>query len=164
MAVLGTSTLTGCSNIPDFIGAGTTMLFQSSTAPTNWTKDTTHNNKILRVVSGNASFGGGSPFTSILTTIDPPSSAQDYALTSTQNATHGHTVTYPGYGTVNVFRNVAGGQVIQGTGTNFPFAPTFLEINPSNTVGQGQPHNHSISTGAMDFAVKYVDIILAYKN
>ena len=32
--------------------SGTTMLFQQSTAPTGWTKDTTHNDKALRVVTG----------------------------------------------------------------------------------------------------------------
>ena len=32
--------------------SGTTMLFQQSTAPTGWTKQTTHNDKALRVVTG----------------------------------------------------------------------------------------------------------------
>ena len=43
--------------------SGTKMLFQQSTAPTGWTKDTTHNDKALRVVSGTASIGGSVAFT-----------------------------------------------------------------------------------------------------
>jgi hypothetical protein len=38
--------------------AGTLMLFQQTAAPTGWTKQTTHNDKALRVVSGTASSGG----------------------------------------------------------------------------------------------------------
>lgn len=42
---------------------GTAMLFAQTTAPTGWTKSTTHNDKALRVVSGTASSGGSSAFT-----------------------------------------------------------------------------------------------------
>jgi hypothetical protein len=41
---------------------GTAMLFQQTSAPTGWTKQTTHNDKALRVVSGTASSGGSSAF------------------------------------------------------------------------------------------------------
>ena len=42
--------------------SGTKMLFQQSTAPTGWTKQTTHNDKTLRVVTGTASSGGSNAF------------------------------------------------------------------------------------------------------
>lgn len=42
---------------------GTAMLFQQTSAPTGWTKSTTHNDKALRVVSGTASSGGTTAFT-----------------------------------------------------------------------------------------------------
>lgn len=42
---------------------GTAMLFAQTTAPTGWTKSTTHNDKALRVVSGTASSGGTTAFT-----------------------------------------------------------------------------------------------------
>lgn len=41
---------------------GTLMLFQQTSAPTGWTKQTTHNDKALRVVSGTASSGGSTAF------------------------------------------------------------------------------------------------------
>lgn len=53
------SSLTGIAAFP----SGTKMLFQQTSAPTGWTKSTTHNNKALRVVSGTAGSGGSSAFT-----------------------------------------------------------------------------------------------------
>lgn len=46
--------------------AGTKMLFQQTAAPTGWTKDTTHDDKALRVVSGTASNGGSIAFSTAL--------------------------------------------------------------------------------------------------
>jgi hypothetical protein len=45
------------------IPSGTRLLFQQSTAPVGWTKDTTQNNKALRIVSGTTSSGGSVAFT-----------------------------------------------------------------------------------------------------
>ena len=58
------SSLTGVEAFP----SGTLMLFQQTAAPTGWTKQTTHNDKALRVVSGTASSGGSSAFTTALAT------------------------------------------------------------------------------------------------
>ena len=43
--------------------SGTKLLFQQNTAPTGWTKSTTHDNKALRIVSGNVTTGGTVAFT-----------------------------------------------------------------------------------------------------
>lgn len=45
------------------IPSGTRMLFQQTAAPTGWTKDTTQNNKALRIVSGTVGSGGSVDFT-----------------------------------------------------------------------------------------------------
>jgi hypothetical protein len=74
MAVLGSTSLTGCNSIPDFIAGGSLMLFQQTTAPTNWTKGTTHNNKALRVVTGTATPGGSTAFTSVFASRTPAGS------------------------------------------------------------------------------------------
>ena len=42
------------------IPSGTAMLFAQGSAPTGWTKSTSHNNKALRVVSGSGGGSGGS--------------------------------------------------------------------------------------------------------
>ncbi len=45
---------------PAGVPSGATMLFYQSSAPTGWTKSTSHNNKALRVVSGSGGGDGGS--------------------------------------------------------------------------------------------------------
>jgi hypothetical protein len=68
MAVLGSTTLTGCSSIPDFINSGSRMIFRATNAPTSWTKNTAHNNKALRVINGTTlAPGGTTAFTSVFT-------------------------------------------------------------------------------------------------
>jgi hypothetical protein len=52
MAILQGSSLTNCLYIPDFIPSGTVMVFESTSAPTSWTKSSTHNDKSLRIVNG----------------------------------------------------------------------------------------------------------------
>ncbi len=75
MAELQGSSLINCLFIPDFIAAGSIMMFNGTSAPTSWTKLTTHNNKALRITNGTISSGGSTVFSSILTTrnIDVPS-------------------------------------------------------------------------------------------
>lgn len=58
------SALTGV----EAFASGTVMMFVQTAAPTGWTKSTTHNDKALRVVSGTASSGGSSAFTTAFAT------------------------------------------------------------------------------------------------
>lgn len=46
--------------------SGTLLLFQQTNAPTGWTKQTTHNDKALRCVSGSCSSGGTTAFSSAM--------------------------------------------------------------------------------------------------
>ena len=64
-AIAGTTTLTlpTASGTIEAFPSGTKLLFQQTSAPTGWTKSTTHDNKALRVVSGAASSGGTVAFT-----------------------------------------------------------------------------------------------------
>jgi hypothetical protein len=64
------ASLTGVQPFP----SGTLMLFQQTAAPTGWTKQTTHNDKTLRVVSGSASSGGTTAFSSVMTSRTPSGS------------------------------------------------------------------------------------------
>lgn len=56
------------------VPTGSKMLFIQTAAPTGWTKDTTHNNKALRIVNGTASSGGTATFTSVFTSRTPTGS------------------------------------------------------------------------------------------
>ena len=46
--------------------SGTSMLFQQTNAPTGWTKQSTHNDKALRIVTGSVGTGGSVAFTTAL--------------------------------------------------------------------------------------------------
>ena len=68
------------------IPSGTRMLFQQSNAPAGWTKDTTQDNKALRVVSGAVGSGGAVGFT----TAFASRSVSDTALDTDQMPEHTH--------------------------------------------------------------------------
>lgn len=56
------------SNLDNVVAfdAGTLLLFQQTNAPTGWTKQTTHNDKALRCVSGSCSSGGTAAFSTAM--------------------------------------------------------------------------------------------------
>jgi hypothetical protein len=184
MAVLGATNLTGCNSIPDFIAGGSLMLFQQTAAPTSWTKQTTHNNKALRVVSGTATPGGSTAFTTVFASRTPAgtisaSSGQIAAggvvdnttLATPQIPSHAHNQgqlsggTFPG----DIFAPLT-----SGAGDN-PFRATST-VNTGAAGGggahahpfSGSQHNHPVSATfsgtALDFDVQYVDIIICSKN
>jgi len=137
-----------------YLPAGTTMLFVQTSAPTGWTKSTTHDNKALRVVSGAASSGGTTAFTSVFTSR---------TITTANMPTHTHTVTDPGHthtaGIYSILLNGAGGSTLN-TGSGFNTV-TAAATNSSTT---GITNQNAGSGTAMDFAVQYVDVIIATKD
>ena len=147
------------------LDGGTVMLFQQTSAPTGWTKLTTHDNKALRVVSGTASTGGSTAFTSVFASRTPGGSVSGnnsgggvsaHTLTIAQMPSHSHSYYTSGEGISAV-------------------QPSNSNASPveSSSTGGGGSHNHgftqpswsgSFSGSAMDFAVAYVDVIFAIKN
>ena len=124
--------------------AGTLMLFQQTSAPTGWTKQTTHDNKALRVVSGSASSGGSVAFT----TAFANGSTGATTLTTAQIPSHSHSLS------ANNADNT--GQTPR-PGANRNNAVNFTPS--TDTAGSGGSHDHSLS-----LAVQYVDLIIASKN
>lgn len=172
MAVLGSTSLTGCNSIPDFIAGGSLMLFQQTSAPTNWTKGTSHDNKALRVVTGTATPGGSTAFTSVFASRTPAGSVSvsggsvgDHTLTTAEIPSH----THPGGGSYPGPRTSP-----QPSSPNPSYnPPSFRSVQPSNTgpTGGGGSHSHPFTVGsasfsgsAQDFAVQYVDIIICSKD
>ena len=142
------------------VPAGAIMLFNSSNAPSGWTKDTTHNNKALRIVSGNVTTGGSVSFTSAFTSqavtgnLTVTGSVGATTLTVNQIPAHTHSVgVSPGFN-----GTLSGSDAPLQTGGN------------SGSTGGGQSHTHSFSGGGtltgtpIDLAVQYVDVIFAVKD
>ncbi len=154
------SNLTGVQPFP----SGTLMLFQQTAAPTGWTKQTTHNNKTLRVVSGAAGSGGSTAFTSVFASRTPSGSVtmSNAAVTLSESQIPSHTHTF----TVTE----ADDNNHSGNGNNSA-ANADAGINGSVTTagtGGGSSHTHnntaSFTGTAMDFDIQYVDLIIASKN
>jgi microcystin-dependent protein len=153
--------------------SGTLMLFVQSTAPTGWTKSTTHDNKALRVVSGTVSSGGNAAFTTAFASYTPSgnvsvsgSVAMSGSIGSTtlsinQIPSHSHAI--------RQFGNLASYLAVNNRGTT-------STTNTFNAGGGGSHnHNHNLSgaltvnsssfTGtAKDLGVQYVDVIIAAKD
>jgi hypothetical protein len=161
------------------------MLFQQTSAPTGWTKQTTHDNKALRVVSGSASSGGSVAFTTAFASQTPTGTVSvsvsagslavsagslavgNTTLTTAQIPSHTHPQT----------TGVGSGGTAGALYTGFSAS---VATNTGSTGGGGS-HNHSISGSpslsgspsvtsasfsgsAINLAVQYVDLIIASKN
>ena len=126
------------------------MVFQQTSAPVGWTKQTTHNDKALRVVSGSAGSAGSVAFS----TVFGKTGTDGTSTTLAQTASHNHTVSN------NPFVRSISGQNIGSDGSGITVAHNPTNDNISiNSAGSGNSHSHT-----MDIRVQYVDIIIARKN
>ena len=150
MAVLRSTSLTGCNSIPDFIAAESLMFFQSSTAPTGWTKQTTHNDKALRVVTGNAVPGGTNSFSAVFASRSIPGTVGDTTLSTPQIPSHSHTM---------ILLN----QPLMGQGGGF-IHPWGKGPTATGAAGGGESHSHPFTGDSLSFQVLYVDLIICSKN
>lgn len=66
--VATTAFVTTAVNNAEPFPSGTSMLFQQTAAPTGWTKQTTHNDKAIRLTTGTVGTGGSSAFSTALAT------------------------------------------------------------------------------------------------
>jgi hypothetical protein len=189
---LGTSgqvlTSNGAAAAPTWqaiIPSGTKMLFQQTAAPTGWTKDTTHDNKALRVVTGSAGSGGTVAFSTAFASRTVSGNVDNFtaagtigghALTVGQLPSHQHFISNEtnsastalsasNYVNESAQPSSSNGYILKG-------GATAATIGLSSSVGSGETHthsftgtahNHSFST-TLDMAVQYVDLIIATKN
>jgi hypothetical protein len=159
MAILQGSSLTNCLYIPDFIASGTVMVFESTSAPTSWTKSTTHNDKSLRIVDGTISTGGSSSFSTVLSPSrslsSPGTSAVQtgYQITAEPGNISITTVTPPvtftGATTAagNHNHNYTGNSGVQ-RGRNTPQTPRSAgntALGGGGAAGGGGQHPHTLS-------------------
>jgi hypothetical protein len=137
--------------------SGTAMLFAQTSAPTGWTKSTTHDNKALRVVSGAASSGGTVSFTSAFTSQAVAGTVGDTTLTLDQIPAHNHDplVAGGGNGSTAFFSNAMG---------STPYSASSRTTNWLTTQGGGLSHTHTFTGTAINLAVQYVDVIIATKD
>jgi len=168
----------------DAFPSGTKMLFQQSSAPTGWAKDTTHNDKALRVVNGTAGTGGSVAFETAFASQTPAGTLSitisDTTLDDTHMPDHFHylvaNTSSTNTGTLTSTNQIRRGGFQELTthneeAYNLGGSSTSATIGKSSTVGNTNPesHTHGIDTAsfigsAMNLDVSYVDIIIATKD
>jgi hypothetical protein len=166
---------------------GATMLFVQTSAPTGWTKVTTYNDRGLRCVSGSVSTGGVNTFSSTLTSktlngsLSLSGSAGSTTLTTPTIAAHVHPVANPGNnpdqerlmtrtpnppGTAPYVEFSPTAPITTGSLSSSTYFPGGITGHPGTTTG----HVHAVTNpspfnyATYNFAVKYVDVILAIRN
>jgi hypothetical protein len=171
----GSLTITGA--IIGLIPTGTKMLFQQTSAPSGWTKDVTHDNKALRVVSGTAGSGGSVAFTTAFANQSVSSTTAggtvgDTTLSINQIPLHGHPFRASYTTQSSASSQTTGGFITSTASASTQSAHTGT---PADTQGQqiggtggGQSHTHTFSGAShnhtINLAVQYVDLIIATKN
>ena len=142
--------------------SGTIMLFQQTNSPVGWTKDTTHNNKALRIVNGTCTTGGSQSFTSCFASRGVSGSVS----VSTNNTALNSTTVMPSHNHAMNRKEGGGGS---GGGNHY-----YLGNGGQNPVsyiqstGGNGSHSHgasgSFSGNNLDMSVQYVDSIFAIKD
>jgi hypothetical protein len=146
--------------------SGTAILFAQTSAPTGWTKSTTHNNKALRVVSGTAGSGGSVGFTTAFASQAVSGTVNATTLSISQIPAHGHDVYANSFaGNLRIAMGPLGGD-----GSLYSVSDSGNDASNTGAVfyaannGGGGSHSHSFSGTAIDLAVQYVDVIIATKD
>jgi hypothetical protein len=152
-------------------GGVTYMLFAQAAAPTGWTKKTTHDNKMLRVVSGTPSSGGSVNFSTVfgLTAVTSKSVVQanipnvNLQFTNSAFMTNisisGTAVVLESFGSPEGGQGGHGGGVTPGydflaiLGLTKTYSPVVQNVGLN---GSSTAHAHDI-----DLRVKYADVMIA---
>lgn len=146
----------------DIFDQGTNAIFFQSAAPSGWAKNTSHNNKALRVVTGTGGGNGGSnSFTSAFPSSKPvsgnfPISGSVGNRTLSNNMIPQHTHSNGGAVTLSP----GGGDVRSGGGWSRSTPGT------GNNSTNASSHNHPFSSGSASFstnvnlAVQYIDVLV----
>jgi hypothetical protein len=138
--------------------SGTRMLFQQSTAPTGWVKDTSINDRTLRVTSGSVVAGGSLPFSSVFRSQAVTGAVQSHTLSWNEMPWHNHGIPGGNFAYVN-------------TGTFFVFP---VNGDGGNFIGYGQigvdgaggnwGHAHAFAGDSINLNIQFVDVIIAQKS
>ena len=159
------------------------MVFYQSAAPTGWTKQTTHDNKALRLVSGSGGGSGGSqPFTTVCSptfsyagNLATSTATGGYGLSTPQIPSHIHggaglkyTANGINYNPNGTFNSWNGGDVARpapgapgGWSFSYPLHGTTGVYYPS--------HSHPVSASAnistpVSLGVIYIDVLVCSFN
>ena len=161
----------------DIIPSGSLMLFQQSSAPTGWTKQTTHDNKALRVVTGSASSGGSNTFSAAFNSAFTISGTTGGTAVTISGSTAGHSISQAELPNITLTpqqraKTEDKGPLNRGSSSGGGAGYEFLDIPLG---GSGTAHSHGVGTLAggshthsfsdtENLDVQYVDLIICSKD
>ena len=134
----------------------TLMLFQQTAAPTFWVKETTHNNKALRLQTGTATTGGADSFTTVFGS-GAHRATDGYTLLTADMPSHRHVVNATSALSVTISPAGAYHGQDNNTGQYHTSTNTTMAADALTLVGGGGSHAHNIDTIDLEF----VDVIIA---
>ena len=151
------------------------MLFQQTTAPSGWTKDSSRNNRALRIVNGSVGDGGGNGFAEVLnsTVTTSNGSVSNHTLTSSQIPSHYHFAFRSGnHGqhrngspmTANNYPSSGSGAGNLYESYNIGQSGSVSNVGRTSSVGSNSGHNHGFTNPNFNLNVLYTDVIIAQKN
>lgn len=147
--------------------SGTKMVFRQSSAPAGWTKETENDDAALRVTSGTPGTGGTADFSEVFTSRTiAKENLPNYELSNTLDVGGSISILSGVSPAIAPKQGQPGFGVAQGTGPTGIFAASAfvaLSADISNLSVTGSVTSGGSGT-AMDFAVKYVDVIVAEKD
>lgn len=151
------------------IETGSIAKFYTSTTPVGWTKITTYDNYMIRIVNGTVSSGGSRDFSTVFTPQPVSGSVNmgTLSLNPTVAGSPSHTHGY-NYYVSGTFQSVPSSFTPYSTVNAFgPAGPTLA----STATGGGQGHGHPVGsvspvplTNTLSMSVKYVDAIVAQRG
>jgi len=135
--------------------AGTKMVFFQSSAPTGWVKETQHNDKALRVVSGSGGgYGGSTAFSSAFNHSHGHNfSVNNHTLSEAQMPSHNHGITASYH---NGWPD----------GANDRTSNDYLRIGATRSKGSSHAHSHGLggTVSQVSISPNYVDVIICKKS
>jgi hypothetical protein len=161
MAILSSTQLTDCNFIPGFIQSGSRVVFENSTSPTSWTKDTSlsTNGVALRIITGTLNPGGTTAFSQVLTQRSIGLTLVQVTAGVTLGAVSANISTQPAQAMAPFTSGSAIADIPQHTHT-YPSNDTrttapgsrsmpgsFQTLSTTNA-GQGGQHNHGVTVSA----------------
>lgn len=129
------------------IPSGSVMAFYQTSVPTGWTRVTTFDDALTRIVGSATPGSGGS--NGFVATFNSQTVTGNTTISTSTMPAHAHTGGAPtgiGCGGANIYESIVGCRATSNTAN-------------TGSVGSGGAHNHTITT-----AIKYVDAMLASKN
>lgn len=143
-----TSAANASISFPQAFPSGTRLVFNQTSAPTGWTKDTTAelNDSIMRIVTGTVGSGGSTAFS----TFNGQTTVGATTLSTAQMPSHQHGI----YG-------ITGSNWSGTNGYNYGIGQNAVgyQTDKIQAAGSGGSHTHSITT-----SIKYNDFIIASKD